>query len=561
MPESRALFEPPPPIPVGSGRVFNFTPPGLEVVTKKFFSSKKFFIMWDTIAKVDVEWGCFQGTLTVVVSTGQRYPFTCRKSAIMQAASSIYKHSSTRSTGQKRTVSDEVMKKLGPHPEVAITDDGLMVKRRLGWWTSAFTFVPWSSIVSVSLSPDRRLVTVNTTLEVEGPEALDGDPEGARRSAATSSVSESALSDDSHETEEHELEVVRIHGRPDATEAVYEEIISMMCDGLGREPLVPEIIARHNVSATMSQAGLVVTHKSGCFGGLARSFVPWTSMAQLAFHAKTTCGRHSVEVMDRSGASVILDRTQLQDFHAIREMFSRMACEIVDLGHGGGGEGLPLAKGLAKATSSLPKALAAAGGCARSSGEKEESGLKMREDGLHLFSDGRFGSRRVFLPWSRVDGLQLTLGLFGGRASLLAETGDELEVARTGLFAGNGLWELYDEVMLHKYGVDPGCGNVVTFNHARNDRLSCELSDHNLKLVIGQKVREWDLARVIGCSSAPTFRSGKGIIVQLSISDSGRRQEIRLPVARRNDAGQLAADIVRRASVRRRMLSEPRLVA
>eukprot|EP00928_Gymnodinium_smaydae_P095929 TRINITY_DN8353_c0_g5_i1.p1 TRINITY_DN8353_c0_g5~~TRINITY_DN8353_c0_g5_i1.p1 ORF type:complete len:591 (-),score=108.00 TRINITY_DN8353_c0_g5_i1:108-1784(-) len=545
----------PPSIKVGIGKVFNFTKPGLEVVTKNVFGSKKFFIIWDTIDKVDVEWGCFQGTVTIHVSTGHRYPFTCGKNAVLLAAATIHrlKSMSQRSRDSGRpTANQEVIQRLGAHPKVSITDEGLMVKSQRGWWKSTFRFVPWSSLVSVTMNADRRSLRLNASVEKDDEDGDDeerapvpatsgGANQAARVGRARSASSGSCASDESREgAVASELVSVLLRCPADAAEVVYDEIVRLACEGTSVAPLVPDVV-RKELSVRLSQAGLTATLAPDCFGRVGRSFLPWRALVQLTW-VRSCFGSERLEIEDRLGSILLLRGASLEDFVAVRQSFGREACET----DGHSKESLRISEGLAQGAVATGKAGALV------------KGLEMAEDGLLVTRSGLLGKRQVFLPWARVDGLRLQFGMLGSRAELVTETGNALEAARVGPLASDRLWHLYDKVSVLKYGPDfeAESSGARRFNLDKKDpRFSCVLTNHHLKLVMNRTVQEWDLERVLACYTRKDYRHGQGLILEVAVSNTGRRKVLHVPIKFGDSAQALAADISKRAQARRRLLS------
>lgn len=497
------------PIKVGGGQVLNFTDDTLEVVTVRCLRKPiKRSILWDTITKIDTELTCFSGIIIISVNTGKTFEFQCKKKTIRLALAALYKHVG-RDAGPSRSVDlrPEVAENLKAHRKVIVYNDGLVLRKRTGCCKASLKFVPWGALISVSLSPNKRSVIARTTIQNE--EAVEEAAQLVSQDTETTFKEDGEAEEPeeeqmTQEQEEEELGIIRIPGTRALSEALFDEIVYMISDGHGEEELTEEPIGTWAASARLTTAGVLIERGAGycCWAGVEKYFVPWRSLIALKWRPGGLFAKKKLSVMDVTGCEVNLQQATQEDFRDFRNAFQAGTNEVQVTGNS-----------------------------ESSNARANVKGMELRQDGMMLTSRAcccALSTGFSFVPWSRVDGVEVRMGCcgIGGNALLVTEGGERLWVARS-TFDTTRLWGVFDRVHTLKYGESGE--KLATFNRNRDPRYSCELTSKSIRIVIGRCIREWDLERIISCRAC-SRREGSNRLKLCLLVGPGQREVFRLAI-------------------------------
>lgn len=509
----------PSPMKVGCFTTFVFTRSGLQVESRSLFSpSQKTFISWATVSKVQSNWSCFSGEIMLTLTTGETRSFACGRISTMVRATSAIQNIGVVRHGHRsqQPLFAREAAALIRHPQVGVTADGLLVLRRTGMCRRSSTFLPWSAITLTGLSSSRRRVTVHAKLSQERKrDRFDEEEEAAEAGVEKT---------DSKDCSESDVAIISIAGKQDESEALHEELKRRLTGESGE---ICELTGEAS-NARLSKAGVSISRNTRRFGfrGVEEYFLPWDAVVSISWASPGRCSSAQLQVTDRCGLGIGLKGYKLEDFAAFRLALKRDA-----------------------ASSSQSE-----GPATMSRGIWRSQGVAMAEDGIVLLERTCFREVRRYIPWGRVDGLEIDVGCCGGRATVLLETGERLE-AGSSLLGKSWLWKFSDEVEKTKYGQLPAeSKDVLIFNRKRNPRLNCELSNSNLKLVLGRRVREWDLDRIQSCRTSRDYLQGQGLLIE--VIGNHRKEVLAVPVNKGSlSAEELAQQICSRARLRKNNLA------
>lgn len=492
------------------------------------FLSKKEYIAFGSIENVKLDWHCFSGALTLALQDGQQRVFTASKSKLISAASIIKRKMVASSSTARRVLPEDVKESLLHHDKVGIADFGIMVKNRMGMCRSSSMLIPWTSFVSLSMK--------NTCCGRQLELTTDSSSEVAKTVAASSSPTSEAHTEKGEEVVDfgHEMDSVI----PEHT--VSPQTISWSCSRSSAEEtfrvckyMMATNLPKENGEDTaevhnykISDAGLEMERAPtlfGCGGGVAKMFLPWTSVTGISWTPKSCCSQPFVSVSDVNGLETQIQAVGEQDFQDIVKTFGDNV-ETHDW----------------DVSAELQKVQA-------------RKGLEIREDGLMVAK----GHAKMFVPWARIDHARMQSSCFGGAANLFTNSGVSLTVAERGCCGGaHKILEVFQQVHALKYGVEEFPASEVrqiNVDRAFNGMTS-QLSDSSLRLVISEGwcqrlVREFDLERVVTCR-VNHAAAGPELVLQTQVTNS-MVEVIVLPLSKREACDSLVQDIMRRAQARK----------
>lgn len=162
-----------------------------------------------------------------------------------------------------------------------------------------------------------------------------------------------------------------------------------------------------------------------------------------------------------------------------------------------------------------------------------DKGLEMHKDGiLSSSSSGCKGKNMSYVPWARIDGIELQLGCLGigGSAYLVTEGGDKYRVASQ-LCSSAPLWQVFDRVNGLKFGVGKSQGGkaLATFNINSAARYTSQVDTQKITIVQNRRIREWDLERVVSCQVVKQSW-GKEVLILCLLAGPGQKEVVEVPV-------------------------------
>lgn len=537
MAEEGALKDAPHPVKLRNGKELQFGENALLVISKGLAKKRIDRYEWADIERVLVEWFCFSGSLVIKLKNGEQYEFSIRKSQVMHTVSAIHRRIGKTREGRtdtvRKPVDAESLKLLEDHVDVGISDTGLMLRRNTGCWTAGIVFVPWDSLTSIKLS--RRCytgtVTLDTVLKRKPPESSHRhwNARGGTRREGESLLSDSDK-DDIELDDDRENEVIIIRGRAMHTEHIYDSLSRRMCAKFAdmEERKDAHVIHSNCVSGKITDAGIFATISARFSEN--KVFIPWSSIISVVYKFPTCMRSSSLVIEDRSGTPTELNGVDEEVFQDLSRIFSDMTLEDTSLKHG--------------REAQQPES------------EQKSTNLTVSLDGVH---DNRAHCccrrSKLFVPWSKIDGLVFKTTKIGGRVFIVTETGQEVRMADTTTFKA---WAEYDRLHTMKYGPPQLHDPVITFNEAKEPHKSCKLSSQSIKVTLnkGKVVKEIDLERVIGARRGRN--SHKELEIGAGIGHRSKCMLISVPLTTTQNARELAKEISTYAEKRKQKLQEER---
>merc|ERR1712150_103199 len=284
-------------------------------------------ILWSSMTKIDTEIECWHGTIYITMSDGEVFHLECRRWSVHPVVHALYKFHGKSSHKRNVHLHPEKAKELKRHRQISVVDDGLFLKKPVGWCscTSHIKFVPWSALISVQLAGNRRSVIVRTAItnELDG----QGKKDGATVSKKASGEPQRSLPSEKqlvsaeggptepqegevashHPTQaekDEELGIIRIVGRPHLSQILFDEMVHMICDcdDDAPDPEKGEIKTKH-ATANLAKTGIRID-RSSCCGGVEKLFVPWHSLVNIKWQSGSCLTKSSMAVNDHSGCDV-----------------------------------------------------------------------------------------------------------------------------------------------------------------------------------------------------------------------------------------------------------------
>jgi len=408
-----------------------------------------------------------------------------------------------------------------------------MLRRRTGCWTAGIVFAPWDTLTSIKLS--RRCytgtITLDTVLKRKPPESSHRHwrARGGTRREGESLLSDSDM-DDIELDDDRDNEVITIRGGAMDSEHIYHSLSRRMCAKFAdmEERKDAQVIHSNCVSGKITDAGIFATI-SARFSEK-KVFIPWRSVISVVYKFPTCMRSSSLVIEDRSGTPTEFKGVDEEVFQDLSRIFSDMTLEDTALKHG--------------REAQQPES------------DQKSTDLAVWSDGVHD-NRARCCRRRskLFIPWSKIDGLVFKTTKIGGRVFVVTETGQEVQMADTTTYKA---WAEYDRLHTMKYGPPELYDSVITFNEAKEQHKSCRLSSQSVKVTLnkGKVVKEIDLERVIGARRGR--KSHKELEIGAGIGHRSKCMLISVPLVNKENARQLAKDISLYAERRKQKLQEER---
>lgn len=540
-----------------SGYILKFNESYLEVQSRSLLKRERDIVLWDTVNKIVTTSKCFSHTIQMTTTTGQIFVFSCSARTFQIAAKALYRFVG-RSKGPVHNAKIRPPSKqaLAKHRTATLYDVGMILKKSNGFCNYSLNFVPWASIISVTLSPNRKAVIVRTVVSPEFKATEDADsPEGLDKPALTGQAGSQAAKatakakatanaaakstsvgnesqkgqsgtkvvtasgdkdeDDAGHIEkgEEELGIVRIRGNQAVSEALFKEMVYMMSDGNEEAP--KEEIRTKTATAQVMQTGLLVHRKGGCFPkGIERYFVPWSSLERLTWRPAGVLTKTTLVVSDLTGCALKLRGVELREFNKFREAFSEGTSEAESSNAEGDASPMQMKGGAKGLKLSLEGALIETGTCC----------------GGPCACFKPQGRVHNFVPWARIDGCELSLGFFRGTAVIITEGGQRI---RVGSASTVKLWNIFERVHAMKYGANTPV-TMATFNRRGTVEAASTLTTQSVRVVTRSRVREFDLERIVGCCTTKGFRNHNGMLMCVQ-TGPGQREVLKIPI--KNAAG------------------------
>jgi len=489
------------------GQLLKFSETGFEVSTRSWFgkaSSRE--VSWSSVSKIDVLTNCFSALVTVKLVDQEPVELHCGSFQVMSVAAALYNNCNRDPSADARSprvpVRHETKEKLRAHKRVGLTQGGIVLKNRMDCCAWSAQFVPWNALVSAKLSASGKVVTAVVAMPVEG---VEKDKKGSKVQAEETSNNDNndtnkeikeegeVVGSGADEKKKEEkpceglqerstvrsgsevLKSVQIKGSADLSNLLFEELVRMAANG--RQDNVIEDIKTKQSDVQLTEAG-VFSLQSGSWGkGRAKEFLPWESISCLSWEPKGLFSNSMLTTVSLSDTTLTVPGATLADFTKFCETFQN-AIDDDDVHD--------------------PKA---------SSGNFRRKGLKLTEGGIqHIdrtgftYCCGPEGQSHIFVPWSRVDALQVLPGRFfgmGARFNIITEGGQTVRLARGRCFK-QPIWEAYEGVRSCKYGSEKP-EVFATFDTAWSDKVKSEVNAQTLKVYCQGALHEYDLERVLDC--------------------------------------------------------------
>lgn len=496
------------------GLLYEILDEGLRVSTKGglFKKATQHITAWDDFRRCVVETSCFSGSVTLSQADGDSVSIRVPLPLVKPVALAIYKH---LNLGKHGEVDPKVNKLLGKRPKVLVFGSGLLMEKRKRCGSHS-TFVPWEAVVSVSLTPGcfGSRINVKTLLEEEAPpsngnEAKEASPEG---NGETNGKEKNGKSGEHKADAEGPGYVeVNMKGKAEAMDTVFSALQTLMNGGQANSP-VPDM---DNVpGAKLTRLGLITSYKR------VQHLLPWTSIA--AVDLQSSLCRDSLVLTDCTGNETRLRKLVPGEFDAVRAQIAQAKGMVV-----GDASAKPIVR----------------------------KNLRLTCDGLTLVTRHLCAATSQFIPWEKLDALEIRSSCFGGTLVLITETGERFPVWKAGMFGLKAMYEIASRIQDMKFGK---CSHsqTRTFAGREGDRRACVLTNSSVKLVAGKGalVRILDLDSVNKCEVVK-----KRLIVTLRESikiDGDEKKEGCQPLdvyLKRGDDGEdIARDMMRRAAERKK---------
>jgi len=483
-----------------AGQRLCFTNAMIEVTNKRrccVRPKKDLSIKYSDIQNTTVEWYCFSGALVIKDSDGT-HRFKFGKVRLMQAASALRRRME-KSVEKQKDDATKIRLLLDGHPDVGVSDTGLITKKKKTCCTSTATYVPWESIVAFRMK--RSCLSGKITISAKTEQDVhEGTTKGFGKFTPQTTIN--------------------IKTRKSTSEGLYRPFTTIMSSNFSHmEELAGMHIQNKKGHIKVTKAGMFLDSEISCFGGFVKSFLPWGSMVAMTYRHRSCCNSASFLIQDRLQAPVNVGNLDYKDFEDIRKTFSKTVAE--ETVSASGESDVPVPRG-----------------------------LTLNQEGMHTKTK-YCSMKQLFSPWAKIDGLTVNIGSCGcsGSIHLITEAGHDFKVFKSR--SKDLLWKKFDEIHKWKYGASGAGGNKLCFNQdEKDDRKTCVLTDQSLRLCSkkGKTIQEVDLERVIGARAA---KKGKNAIdVAINVGRANKCVVAHISI-QGIEAVKLAADICQRSTKRK----------
>lgn len=499
-----------PPIKV-QGTTFELRDSGLTVTTESCFAkTKKHTILWGSLEKCDLQFGCLgkgELHLTEAQPRGTKTTIPGWSWKLREAATVIYQQ---MNKGVTTTVDMDVIKKLGKSPEIQVLGNGVVVKKSTGCCKGISTFVPWSQVVSLSLSKgwffsSMKMSTMVREDDVKKTSRKRLPPPPARKAGETPSSASPPAEPLKESHDGPQFVEVSISGWKETMGEVFECVGKLMRLG-EHDTTLPDAPATKYT--TISSAG--VTNKT-----MSKDlFVPWRSITTVDY-TTPLFGSGSIKLTDRVGEDITLKGFDQKGYAAFRELFT-----------------------------------------GSSKGEEADSivrkNLRITQEGVSIGQRHMCSYVYHFHPWSEIDACEVVDGCCSGSIYLISETGVKIEAYSSmfNVFNRTTFVEILKKMREMKYQkcADPEGDSSITFAGRKGDSRACVLSDVALRITARpnmcktitclldlDSVKSCDVVITQGCMKK-TFlliyidkTMGSSMAIENVLKDQAAKDKIRAP--------------------------------
>eukprot|EP00927_Polykrikos_kofoidii_P075740 TRINITY_DN7218_c0_g1_i1.p1 TRINITY_DN7218_c0_g1~~TRINITY_DN7218_c0_g1_i1.p1 ORF type:complete len:559 (-),score=84.26 TRINITY_DN7218_c0_g1_i1:54-1730(-) len=413
------------------------------LISKGWFSQPaKDRMLWTSIQKCDLVWGCCSGMLTLKRENGQVITFRGGPGKVKRAATVVQQRLNIDKKDDCLDKYEDVLEQIKGRSSVK----GAGVNIEYATWFGCrgeSHFVPWDSVVSArsAIGCFGGSIIMKTAIEDKkaqqakiqvSPKAAK-DPKDAKKEKEDSK--EQALVDQNACS----YVEVSLKCKTGSTSDIFRIITGLMAKGRTAEP-VKDVPAIKRTEVT----------EAGVFSGYAKNqlFLPWTSMTSVDYSAQLV-GRAAVVVTDRCGDQCVLRGVTHDGFMKFREIYLQS----------GNLEGSESVKPIVR------------------------KNVTIMPDGVIVSHRNWCSTDTRSYPWSVVDGADMETTCCGGSVILCTEGGERIPVYSSGCFATGRLHEIWNRIREMKYQInDENPGHPIWFAGPPHHPRTCMITDKAIRL-------------------------------------------------------------------------------
>eukprot|EP00811_Abedinium_folium_P007770 NODE_1716_length_2395_cov_15.003527.p1 GENE.NODE_1716_length_2395_cov_15.003527~~NODE_1716_length_2395_cov_15.003527.p1 ORF type:complete len:692 (+),score=148.77 NODE_1716_length_2395_cov_15.003527:121-2196(+) len=436
-------------------------------------------IAWSNIQEVKVNFLNFPwpGQLTIKTrDKGEEHKYKIARSKIVQSSAAIDRRLSMQDKTTKThydALAAKMVKLLDGHKHVGIRRTGLLTATSRGmdcFSPPRVVKIAWGELVSTRLTRSCK----GGTLSIH-----------AIRNAAVDQGKVGTVDQADMKVDDPGYMTIRIKTSCAKSEALYDVVNTIMSDEYKHlEELEGVFIHNDSYSAKATKMGMFLNSTIGCFGGVTKAFIPWSTMVSLRYSPATSFKDCKLIISDRTEKPLNIGAVTRMDYEMLVKAIADVALN---------------------------------NNVQQPSEEQDlKNGVVLKGDGFHQVIKKCCRTEEVFVPWPMVDAIVLKrscCSCFGGTLHILTEAGEYHRVMKT--TKARQLWNAYSAVRAMKFGEQLSVPSLTFNTNLQEEGLSCMLSQKSLRLCSKKVVTEFDLERVIKPARGKT---NKDLLVSVGIA-------------------------------------------